>query len=174
MFRIVYNGTSRVCIDIGGVDAKYSGRFKDGMKNILIVLALGISLYGYLENNPNLPQSTSQQIRVDDEQIIKAFENRQSDVQVGGSGRVVAILPDDTKGSQHQKFILELSSGQSVLIAHNIDLAPRIGPLRKGDTVEFDGEYEWGSTGGVVHWTHHDPHEKHSAGWLKHQGKLYQ
>lgn len=142
-------------------------------KILLIVVAMGVSLYGYVEKNPDLLQSYSQQSTIGDEQVTKAFENRQSDIQVGGSGTVVAILPDDTKGSQHQKFILELSSGQTILIAHNIDLAPRIASLRKGDTVEFYGEYEWSSRGGVVHWTHHDPRGRHKEGWLKHNGKKY-
>ena len=84
------------------------------------------------------------------------------------------ILPDDTKGSQHQRFILRLTNGQTLLIAHNIDLAPRIDNLNVGDTVEFYGEYEWNSKGGVIHWTHRDPSGRHEAGWLKHNGQLYQ
>ncbi|MDN5691292.1 MAG: DUF3465 domain-containing protein, partial [Acinetobacter sp.] len=57
---------------------------------------------------------------------------------------------------------------------HNIDLAPRIDNLRKGDTVEFFGEYEYSNQGGVMHWTHHDPKRRHQDGWLKHNGKTYQ
>jgi len=109
-----------------------------------------------------------------DSLIQAAYENRQSDVQVEGAGRVVKVLPDDNKGSRHQKFILELASGQTILIGHNIDLAPRIRDLREGDSVSFYGEYEWNERGGVVHWTHHDPQGRHVDGWLKHQGKRYQ
>ena len=109
------------------------------------------------------------------ERVIQAaYENRQSDIQVEGAGRVVKVLPDDNEGSRHQKFILELASGQTILIAHNIDLAPRIPGLQEGDSVAFYGEYEWNDKGGVVHWTHHDPQGRQVGGWLKHQGKLYQ
>lgn len=106
--------------------------------------------------------------------LKQAYESQQSDVQVQGSGTVIRILPDDNKGSRHQKFILKLTSGQTILIAHNIDLAPRINAISKGDTVNFYGEYEWNKKGGVVHWTHLDPNRRHTNGWLKHNGKLYQ
>ena len=74
----------------------------------------------------------------------------------------------------HQKFILKLSSGQTLLISHNIDMAPRINSLKKGDTIDFYGEYEWNSKGGVVHWTHHDSRGNHVGGWLKHNDVTYQ
>ena len=106
--------------------------------------------------------------------LSTAFEQEQSDVQVQGEGEVVNILPDDNDGSRHQRFILRLESGQTVLIAHNIDLAPRIDSLSEGNLVEFYGEYEWNSRGGVVHWTHHDPRGSHVDGWLKHDGQTYQ
>lgn len=106
--------------------------------------------------------------------LAEAFDKRRSDVQVTGRGFVERVLPDDTRGSRHQRFILRLGSGQSVLVAHNIDLAPRIPSLREGDEVEFNGEYEWNEKGGVLHWTHHDPAGRHEDGWLRHQGRLYQ
>ena len=59
-------------------------------------------------------------------------------------------------------------------MAHNIDLAPKIKGLKKGDTVGFNGEYEWTEQGGVIHWTHHDPAKHHVDGWLEHQGQRYQ
>ncbi len=106
--------------------------------------------------------------------LNEAYENQQSDVQVQGSGRVIRILKDDEKGSRHQRFIIQLASGQTILIAHNIDLAPRINAISKGDQVQFYGEYEWNNKGGVVHWTHHDPNNRHVGGWLKHKGRTYQ
>ena len=144
------------------------------MKKVLIVLAIAFALYQTLEKNPNFKASFTQQSATNAQQITNAFQNKQSDSQVSGSGIVISNLADDTKGNQHQKFILKLSSGQTLLISHNIDLAPRINTLHKGDTVEFYGEYEWNAKGGVVHWTHRDPRGLHVDGWLKHKGATYQ
>lgn len=103
-----------------------------------------------------------------------AFRDQQSDLQVLGAGTVVHVLPDDTRGSQHQRFLLETASGLTLLVAHNIDLAPRIAQLRKGERVRFYGEYEWTDKGGVIHWTHDDPRGSHADGWLEHDGKRYE
>lgn len=94
--------------------------------------------------------------------------------QAEGSGTVLRILSDDNEGSRHQRFILQLANGRTLLIAHNIDLAPRIPDLRPGDRVEFNGEFEPNPQGGVIHWTHHDPDGQHVDGWLRHEGRTYQ
>ncbi len=106
--------------------------------------------------------------------LAEAFRDGADDLQVEGNGKVVRILPDDNDGSRHQRFILKLTSGQTLLVAHNIDLAPRISSLREGDSVAFYGEYEWNSKGGAIHWTHHDPQGRHVTGWLKHNGETYE
>jgi hypothetical protein len=110
----------------------------------------------------------------DDGRLQAAFERRQSNVQVESVGEVARVLPDDNDGSRHQRFILKLASGQTILIAHNIDLAPRVQGLSPGDQVAFFGEYEWNPQGGVVHWTHRDPSGQHVAGWLEAGGRRYQ
>ena len=110
----------------------------------------------------------------DDSQIGRAFTDGTSNVQVEGEGVVTRMLADDLDGSRHQRFIVSLASGQTVLIAHNTDLAPRVEGLQTGDSVRFYGVYEWNEKGGMVHWTHHDPQRGHVAGWLKHNGRTYQ
>ena len=109
-----------------------------------------------------------------DELLAQLFASGISDVQVQGKGIVVAILPDDLQGSRHQRFIVLLASGQTLLIAHNIDLAPRIDDLSLNDEVEFFGEYEWNDQGGVIHWTHYDPEGNHVDGWILHNDIFYQ
>ena len=109
----------------------------------------------------------------DDDPIARAFASGTSDIQVEGEGAVIRVLPDDLNGLRHQRFIVELASGQTLLLTHNIDIAPRIDGLKIGDSVSFNGEYVWNEKGGVIHWTHHDPRGTHVAGWVIHNGKTY-
>jgi len=125
------------------------------------------------KNRVTIPLNVHLSSPTSDSTLQKAFKNKQSDLQVKGEGVVIKLLRDDLKGSRHQKFILKLGSGQTLLISHNIDLAPRINGLRTGDKIEFYGEYEWNAKGGVIHWTHHDPGGRHVGGWLKHDSKTY-
>ncbi|MFV5263765.1 DUF3465 domain-containing protein [Acinetobacter courvalinii] len=153
-------------------------------KNNLIIVAIVLLVAAYfgldLKQKQNTgagiqTSNTGNTVSVDDQhKIMQAYQEQRSNVQVQAQGVVKAILPDDNDGSRHQKMILKLDNGLTVLIAHNIDLAPRIEGLKKGDVVEFYGEYEYSQKGGVIHWTHHDPRGKHMDGWLKYQGKIYQ
>lgn len=144
------------------------------IRNIVLLIIVVAAAYGYIgEQGIRLPGSATTDSTADG-RLEAAFRNRESDVQVRGEGVVARLLRDDLEGSRHQKFLLRLDSGQTLLVAHNIDLAPRIDALREGDTVEFYGEYEWNNKGGVIHWTHHDPGRRHVDGWLRHQGRTYQ
>ncbi|MGB2833450.1 MAG: DUF3465 domain-containing protein [Methylotenera sp.] len=105
--------------------------------------------------------------------LIEAFQHKKSNIFVEGSGIVKKSLPDDNKGSRHQKFLVTISEAQTLLFAHNIDLANAV-PITVGDTIQFRGEYVYNPKGGVVHWTHHDPQSKIEGGWIKHNGKTYQ
>jgi hypothetical protein len=109
-----------------------------------------------------------------DQAIARAFEAQRSGVQVASDGVVTRLLADDNAGSRHQRFILRLDSGQKLLVAHNIDRAPRLRGLKPGDRVAFFGEYAWNGEGGVIHWTHHDPNGRHIAGWLSHNDQRVQ
>ena len=81
------------------------------MKKLLLVLiavtlaifeayqdqGLSFSAEGLLPAFTNESENTS---------LLRAFENRQSDLQVQGKGEVIKVLRDDTKGSQDIKNLL--------------------------------------------------------------------
>lgn len=142
----------------------------------IIVIGIAVLAYNGFQSQfrPVSPLSNDQALVKDDGALQQAYKNRQSNLQVRAIGTVTRILPDDIEGSRHQKFIVRVPSGLTILIAHNIDLAPRINTLEEGDSISFNGEYEWNSKGGVVHWTHHDPKGRHIDGWLSHKGRKYQ
>ena len=111
---------------------------------------------------------------VDGAAISRAIADHAHDVTVNASGVVWRLLPDDRQGERHQRFIVRLPSGATVLIAHNVDIAPRIEGLKLGAPIAFEGEYVWNEQGGVVHWTHHDPSGRHKVGFVKYDGRFYQ
>ncbi len=144
------------------------------MRNtIIIFLLLFLSLYTLYDRGDWFFKQAGQDQVTSIDQLQHAYDNKVSNLQVEGSGVVKAILKDDTKGSRHQRILVELSTGQTILLVHNIDLAPRVENLNKGDEIAFFGEYEWNNKGGVIHWTHHDPQNRHVAGWVKHNGRTY-
>ncbi len=158
------------------------------MKKWLLLAALAIAslqlAQTYLPTRPDTQRPASDPPRTSaigetkpqntDAELGRAFAEKRSNIQVQGEGVVVRVLADDTNGSRHQRFLLRLPSAQTVLIAHNIDLAPRLDALRAGETVSFSGEYEWNERGGVIHWTHRAPEGQHVSGWLRRNGSTYQ
>ena len=153
-------------------------------KLLLLLIVLLLAYLGANRKHPLLPPQGESETRVAaslagapapvSATLSSAIREQRSGLQVEGEGVVSKVLTDDNNGSRHQRFILTLSSGQTLLVAHNIDLAPRVAGLREGDTVAFNGVYEWNPKGGVIHWTHHDPGGQHEPGWLRHAGQTYQ
>lgn len=154
------------------------------MKRVISTIAVLVMLYAWGREHLDLPLPGSvseatgalsgaahRDVSAD---IAAAYAARRSDVAVEGEGAVAKLLADDRQGSRHQRFILRLASGHTLLVAHNIDLAPRLEGLEVGDTVRFAGEYEWNDKGGVLHWTHHDPRGQHPGGWLELDGRRYE
>ncbi|WP_205289356.1 DUF3465 domain-containing protein [Lysobacter sp. TY2-98] len=106
--------------------------------------------------------------------VLAAVRAHAQDAPVDGHGEVVRMLADDREGNPHQRFLLRLDDGTTVLVAHNIALAPRLDGLAVGDRVDFRGDYVWNPKGGALHWTHRDPHGSHRDGWLRWRGRTYQ
>lgn len=107
-----------------------------------------------------------------DAQVLEAQQNHWKKVEVTLTAPVKKLLPEDTKGIEHQRFLLELSNGTTVLVAHNTDLAPPV-PIREGDILTLHGEYIWNRKGGVLHYTHHSTN-RHEGGWIQFNGQTYQ
>jgi hypothetical protein len=108
------------------------------------------------------------------DQAAKAFADEADGRLITVQATVDRLLADDREGSRHQRFVVRTSSGQTLMVAHNIDLAPRLDGLRPGDTVTLSGEYVWNNHGGLMHWTHRDPSGRHAAGYIEWQGRRYQ
>lgn len=121
---------------------------------------------------PAIAQASADTLDGCDTALAGAYANHRNAIEVCGRGVVARVLKED-RDARHQRLIVRLPTGRTVLIAHNVDIAPRIEGLRPGSPIEFAGEYEWNEQGGVVHWTHHDPSGRHSAGWIRYGGRVY-
>lgn len=133
------------------------------------------SLLGNLETRPGearieLPRDTGANSESATHRISRAIAARESGFMVTVDARVSKLLRDDREGSRHQRFLIELDDGQTLLVAHNIDLAKRV-EIEVGDPVRVRGQYEWNDRGGLLHWTHHDPDGDHPGGWIESDGR---
>ncbi|MBX3616708.1 DUF3465 domain-containing protein [Nitrosomonas sp.] len=172
-FPIFFNSTEIKTIALNGYLVRY---YPD--TNIYIgTKDLDVYVYGDIFNGLLKAGVISDFVTLEpdgDTLLAALFTENRSNVQVHGTGTVISLLADDRNGDRHQRFIIALKSGQTLLISHNIDLAPRIDELALYDQIEFSGEYEWNDKGGVIHWTHHDPDGIHVDGWLFHNNVIYQ
>jgi hypothetical protein len=118
-------------------------------------------------------QYANPQLAQGEMQVLQAQQARMRKVEVTIDAPVLKLLPDDTQGLPHQRFLLKLSNGSTVLVAHDTAMAPRV-PLQAGDMVRIHGEYIWNERGGVIHWTHHSDTPRHEGGWILFNGQVYQ
>ena len=103
----------------------------------------------------------------------QVYERRDTGEWIDGVGVVRRLLADDHDGSRHQRFVLDMRNGQTLLIAHNIDLAERV-PLGMGDRVRVRGMYGWNELGGLVHRTHRDPHGVEDGGYVRYRTRMFE
>jgi hypothetical protein len=139
----------------------------------MILVAAAVYVIATREQRPPAEDAVLREEDAGISEIARLYREQRSGIVVEGGGVVERLLPDDLAGSRHQRFILRLASEQTILVSHNIDLAPRIDSLRIGDEVQFRGQYEWNRHGGLIHWTHRDPAGKRTGGWLHHEDRIY-
>lgn len=139
-----------------------------------ILAGIFLSVLSPLHSEPVLPLTAGSTLSSSDRILARAFETKTSGFMVKFRGTVIRKLPDDIAGSRHQRFIVRLDSGQTLLIAHNIDLAPRVAALKTNNPVIIRGEYIWNSQGGIIHQTHDRADGSKGGGWIRHRGTSYQ
>jgi hypothetical protein len=116
---------------------------------------------------------TSEDEVLNDAEVLAAQANQLSKIEVTAVARVKKLLPDDTRGLQHQKFLLILSNGSTVLVANDLSYGQRV-PVQPGSVVRIHGEYVWNKLGGLIHWTHRSDTPRHEGGWIEFAGTRYQ
>lgn len=117
--------------------------------------------------------SAQQEQSYGQDQVIAAQDQHAIKQQVTFTAPVKKLLPDDRQGSKHQKFLLALDNGSTILVAHNIDLAPYL-PIQPGTIINISGEYIWNRKGGLVHFTHRATRRGHMGGWVEVGGQRYE
>lgn len=120
-----------------------------------------------------LPRSSTLPGAATDPGILAAIRDQRSKVWGQANGVVTRLLADDREGARHQRFLIRLEGGATLLVAYNLELAPRIAPINLGDTVLVRGEYIWNDKGGLMHWVHRDPSRRQPGGWVRIRGREY-
>lgn len=142
------------------------------IRNLLVLAAVaGLTAWQFFTTGtlPGLDNKTDGDAIA---QIRAASQNPDAEFWTTISGEVIKNLRDDTVGDRHQKFLIRIAPELTLLVSHNIDLAPRV-PVQEGGQVTLRGEYVWNAQGGVMHWTHHDPNGR-QGGWIEWRGQRYE
>lgn len=140
----------------------------------IILIALAIVYYTLdSESKRHTQNRLNASAKENHQTVLEYFNQKISGEMVTLDVEVIKILSDDNHPPRHQRFIVKLDNSLTVLVSHNIDLAPRVKDLTKGDHVKVTGQYEWNEKGGVIHWTHHDPQGNRDGGQVIHKGKTY-
>ncbi len=99
--------------------------------------------------------------------VKEAYKKHYTDFHISVIGEVINVLPDDTIGIPHQRFILQLpGSDQTILVVHNLDFGKRL-HVGEHDIIRVTGEYVWNQHGGLIHLTHYDPYGTFEPGAVK-------
>src|SRR5579884_673190 len=72
---------------------------------------------------------------------------------------------------EHEEFGAQTTAGP-VDVIDNVGIAPRV-PVQPGDRIQVRGEmvHDPGRMP-IVHWTHHDPGQRHEDGFIRYRGRV--
>ncbi len=108
-----------------------------------------------------------------DQALVQAVRARRNVFYVQGANLTVRkVLPDDTSGLPHQKWIAQLTDGSTIQVVYNSDMGNRV-PMKEGDTFGVGGQFLWLRTQGLIHWLHEDPRHNRPDGYIYFNGVVY-
>lgn len=148
---------------------------------VLFTLSLSAIIWGIKNrpsNNSETPPPPSQKEKTQmnpNAEIIEAIKKSAPlKYVVVKNARVIKILSDDKNGPLHQRWIMEIDSGITITVFHNVNIAERV-PLSEGSFVTVAGELEYGDKwkDPIMHWTHDDPKGHRKAGYVIFNGETY-
>lgn len=109
----------------------------------------------------------------DDKQLQTAIQNKKNAYFVEAANlSVTQLLPDDTQGLPHQKWVATLSNGLKIQIVYNLNMGLKV-PIKVGDKFAVGGQFIWTDQGGLVHWTHEDPKQVRPDGYVMYNNVIY-
>lgn len=147
--------------------SNYGGIMGKGFTGAMLV---GIGLFASL----SFAQGSDHPGKItDDSALVAAFEGRRQVSYVeAGNLTVTKILPDDTSGLPHQKWVTQLSDGGEITVIYNSDEGPRV-PVKVGDKFGVGGQYIPTGNTGIIHWLHDDPRKSRPDGYVYLNGVVY-
>lgn len=107
--------------------------------------------------------------------VCRTYASQGSRQEVLARGTIAGMLGEaQGRSGVHEGYMVQLDGRCDLLvrIETNVGITGPI-PLHRGEPVIIKGEYEYTATGGVIHWTHHDPSGRHVNGYVQAAGKFY-
>jgi len=112
-------------------------------------------------------------VKQNDSDLVRAVNDRRNvNFVEAGNVTIVEILPDDTQGLPHQKWVVQLSSGAKVHAVYNSDMGARV-PVKIGAKMALGGEFKMTNIGPMIHWLHYDPRGQRPDGYVEMNGVTF-
>jgi hypothetical protein len=108
-----------------------------------------------------------------DRRLAGAFEHKLSGFQILFSGTVLLNFHDSLHAHVMQQFIVQLSTGQTLLIVHDKTIGRGVPRVRIGQRVSVSGQYRWNPKGGYIMFTTRKG-DGSKGGWVRRNGKKYE
>jgi disulfide oxidoreductase YuzD len=105
--------------------------------------------------------------------LANAFAKKIEGFQIRFNGVVVRNFADEKHFHVLQEFILQLSTGQTLLIVHDKTIGEGVPRVRLGNKMTVLGVYRWNAKGGYIIQTTRKA-DGSAGGWIRRNGKRYE